>query len=76
MASVQEMETKIAQLERKLDFVMNVFRISQPSPLVGMPPRVMSLFDLYLEASRAGLEIQKQTQAPEVKEGEVVDGGE
>ena len=73
MASVQEMETKLDQIGRKLDFVMKVFRISQPSPLVGMPPRVMSLLDLYLEASRAGLEIQEQTQ---VKEGEGVDGGE
>ena len=67
MASVQEMETKLAQLERKLDFVMNVIRVGQPSPLVGMPPRVMSLLDLYLESSRAGLE-------PDVKEGEVVNG--
>lgn len=67
MASVQEMETKLAQVERKIDFAMKAIKLMQQSPLMGMPPRVVSLLDLYIESNRAGLE-------PEVKDGEVVNG--
>ena len=70
MASSQELETKIAQLERKLEFVMNAIRVGQPSPLVGMPPRVLSLLDLYTESQRAGLTI-----APTVEEASSVSNG-
>ena len=66
MASVQEMETKLSQLERKVDFVMKAIRVAQQSPLVGMPPRVSSLFDLYLESQQVGL------VNANVKDGEVV----
>lgn len=70
MASVQEMETKLAQVERKIDFAMKSIKLMQQSPLVGMPPRVVSLLDLYTESQRAGLTIAE----PDVKEGEVVNG--
>ena len=57
MSSYQQVETKLAQIERQLEFVMKAIRIAQPSVLVGMPPKVLSLLDLYHESQRAGLEI-------------------
>lgn len=68
MASTQEMEVAVKVLEAKIDFVMNAIRVGQPSPLVGMPPRILSLLDLYRESRAVGLE------PAEVKEGEVVNG--
>lgn len=41
------MEARIADLEDKLAFVMNFFRPSFQSPIVGAPPTVMSLLELY-----------------------------
>ena len=67
MASTQEMDVAIKVLEDKVDFLMKAIRIGQPSPIIGMPPRVSSLLDLYQESKLAGLTI-----ADEVKEGEVV----
>lgn len=66
MASYQDLETRIISLESKLDFVMDLIRIAQQSPLVGMPPTVVSLKDMYTESKRAGLALA-------VKEAEVVD---
>lgn len=68
MASYQEIETKLEQVRDKVDFVMNAIRVAQPSALVGAPPRVASLFDLYTESRRAGLII--------VNEAEQVNGSE
>ena len=67
MASVQEMETKIAQLARMVEFVMKAISVSQPSPLAGMPPRVTNLLNLYHASQQAGLAIA------DTLEGEVVD---
>ena len=57
MASYQDLEVRVKTLEDKIDFVMQAIRIGRPSALVGMPPIVMSLFDLYSESKRAGLTI-------------------
>ena len=57
MSSYQTVETDLVQLKDQVEFVMKAIRIAQPSPLMGMPPRVMSLFDLYTESKRAGLVI-------------------
>lgn len=68
MASVQELETKVDQLSRMVEFVMKAISVSQPSPLAGMPPRVASLLDLFYASNAAGLTID----AEPVKEAEVV----
>ena len=43
----EAMDQRIADLEDKLAFVMNFFRPSFQSPIVGAPPLVMSLLELY-----------------------------
>lgn len=57
MASYQDLESRLITVEKKIDFVMKSIRLSQPSPLVGMPPTLISMLDLYTESLRAGLEI-------------------
>ena len=57
MASYQIIETDLNQLKDQVEFVMKAIRVAQPSALVGAPPRVVSLFDLYIESKKAGLVI-------------------
>ena len=57
MASVQELDTKVRVLEDKVDFLLNAIRIGRASSLVGMPPVVVSMLDLYQESKAAGLTI-------------------
>ena len=57
MASYQEIDSAVKQLDRKLNFVMNAIRVAQQSAIVGAPPRVLSLLDLYQESQTAGLTI-------------------
>lgn len=66
MASYQDIETRLRVIEDMVVFVMDLIRIAQQSPLVGMPPTVVSLKDMYTESKRAGLALA-------VKEAEVVD---
>jgi hypothetical protein len=49
MPSVQELETKVLQLERMLHFVMTSFQGVQQSPIAGAPPRQVSMLDMYYE---------------------------
>lgn len=69
MASYQDLEVRVKTIEDKLDFVLNAIRIGQPSKIIGAPPIVMSLFDLYIESKRAGLTIEPATPAPEIING-------
>ena len=57
MASTQEMDTAIRVLVDKIEFVMKSIKVGQQSPIVGAPPRVVSLLDLYSESKLAGLTI-------------------
>ena len=65
MASVQEMDTRLEQVGRMVEFVMKAISVAQPSPLVGMPPRVTSLFNLYHESQKAGLVIDVDPVKPD-----------
>lgn len=57
MASYQDLETRVKTLEDRVEFIMQAIRIGRASPIVGAPPIVMSLFDLYMESRKAGLTI-------------------
>ena len=57
MSSYQDLDTRLHALEDKLDFVMTAIRLGKPSPILGMPPLVVSMKDLYTESRRAGLTI-------------------
>ena len=77
MASYQEIETKVDQVQRMVEFVMKSISIAQPSPLAGLPPRVVSMFDLYHATNQAGVSIDAApipSQEAPVSEGEVVNG--
>ena len=77
MASYQELETRLTQLQRMVEFVMKSISLAQPSPLVGAPPKVVSMFDLYHAANQAGVSIDADpipSQEAPVAEGEVLNG--
>lgn len=65
MASYQAIDTDLRAVEDKVDFIMNLIKIATPSPLVGAPPRVVSLLDMYTESRRAGLTIDTTPTASE-----------
>lgn len=48
MASIQELETKVLQLERMLHFVLTSFQGVRKSPITGQPQSV-SMLDMYYE---------------------------
>ena len=70
MASVQELDTQVRVLEDKVTFLLAAIRIQQASPLVGYPPRVLSLGDVYSESKRAGLVI---TDRPDQDPGPIAE---
>lgn len=59
MVSYQDIDVRLKVIEDKVEFLLNAVRISQPSPIIGYPPRVFSLKDLYLESKAAGLMIEE-----------------
>lgn len=71
MASYQEIETRLGQVERLLEFISKAIQIAQPSPLAGMPPRVTSMFDLFHAANQAGLTIESSPVPEEPAPAEV-----
>lgn len=58
------MEQRIADLEGKLTFVMNFFRPSFASPIVGAPAVVMSLLEVYEKRKlESAAQAEQQTAA-------------
>ena len=57
MPSYQQIEVDLEQIKRKVDFIMKAIKMGRQSPLVGMPPTLVSMLDLYNEAQAAGLTI-------------------
>lgn len=51
MASYQDIETRLAAVERKLDYVMNNFTLSRVNPLTRQP-EVKTMLDIYHEAQQ------------------------
>lgn len=58
MASVQDLETRVGVLERKIDFMMSLAQVTKRAESTVMPGEYittqMSLKDLYREISNAG----------------------
>ncbi len=54
MASIQELESKVLQLERMLVFVMNSFATVSPSRIIGGEPTKLTMLDMYYEAAARG----------------------
>ena len=50
------MEARITELEDRIAFVFNTFRMAVASPLVGMPPFVTPLGEIYEKQKQAKLE--------------------
>jgi len=69
MASYQDIETRLAVLEDKIDFVMKVFtiRVTHQSNIIGGEPTVknVSLLDAYLDVKAAGLSVANPTEKGE-----------
>lgn len=55
MSSYQDLEVRFAVVEDRLNFLMDLMRLAQPSPIEGAPPKVTSMNDLYLASKAAGL---------------------
>ena len=68
MASYQEIDTRLKTVEDKIEFVMQAIKVGQAPTIVGAPPRIMSLLDLYTESRKAGLVIDS-TPAEEATNG-------
>ena len=57
MASYQDLEVRVKTVEEKIDFIMNSMRMAAESTIVGAPPKILSLLDLYLASKNAGLRV-------------------
>lgn len=51
--NIANLANTINALTHKMMFVMTTVRVGQPSPIVGAPPTVKTLLDLYGEALEA-----------------------
>lgn len=47
MASIQQIETRLLQLERMVAYIMNAFKMAVPSKIIGGETKVLSMLDLY-----------------------------
>jgi len=54
MSSYQDIEARLGIVERKLEFLMNSFKLAVASPIVGAEPKVSTMLDLYHEAQAKG----------------------
>lgn len=50
MASYQDIDTRLREVEAKISFTMKAFAVMRQSPIIGGPPQRMCLLDLYREA--------------------------
>jgi hypothetical protein len=74
MMSKQDMDVAVKVLQDKVEFIMRAFNVSQPSALLGMPPTMKSLLQVYYEV-KAGLSLQEAVGAEDVEtEGDSVSG--
>ena len=62
MASYQEIESRLRTVEGLLEFVSEAIKVGRQSPIVGAPPTVVSLKQLYQESKAAGLTIQTEPE--------------
>jgi hypothetical protein len=63
MLSKQDLDVAVKVLQDKVDFVMRAFNVAQPSALVGVPPTVKSLLQVYYEV-KAGVPLQTSVDTP------------
>jgi hypothetical protein len=49
MPSYQDIETRLQQVERKIDHIMKAFSVIVPSKIEGGEPQKLTMLDLYLE---------------------------
>lgn len=65
--SYQDVATRLAQVEDKLEFVMKTFSITKEYRSAIMPDQVVrevrSLLDLYREVTAAGLQVMSREEA-------------
>lgn len=55
MASYQDIETKIAVLEDKVEFIMKAFTLKTPPVVIGGEPKFQTLLQKYYEAKSVGM---------------------
>lgn len=55
-ARTAQLEANLELLKDHIEFIMNFFRPAVPSPIVGAPPTVTSLGELYRKQKQAKLE--------------------
>jgi hypothetical protein len=70
MASYQDIDTRLRTVEAKINFAMNAVKVAQASPIVGGPPHVVSLLDIYLESLRANLTLDVEPMAATEEEND------
>lgn len=77
MASYQDIEVRLQQVERKLDFVMKAMAFPRKEGIIAPKIVVRSLLDLYLEKQGAGLgePITEIVEPPAPPLVEVTDNG-